>query len=306
MTPVKLLVLLTVLSQVSCTIPYQNYVGTAISATALALSIPHYFIFKSHLRILDFLQLIFLFSTMYTVPLFSTFSQNLSDSWLKFMPNFYSSLCDATGFTCNVGYSLSAGTVLLGIILLALFITGIEKCRKPDKIKFMPVFTLFKGFVRWVYISLVAVSTAYIYMYLTGLITGMFSNFIAPIIVGGICLIFPFAQLIAAKCSETPETEDFKSKWAEFLGVMRILIMAVLVTLQAYGINLIYIGSFITLVGYAVGYNLLFRFSNIPERVLVAVEESVLVCLYALHIFKLESVSALDLDFYMVCTIFLL
>lgn len=201
MTILKLLVCTLLLSQVSCAIPGQAIVGTVLSATSLALSVPHYFVMKSHLRILDFLQMIFLFSALYSTSVYTTFANSLSDSWLKFMPNFYTSICEPTGFACNVGYSLSAGTVLLGIILLALFITGVEKCRKPDKIKFMPVFTLFKGFVRWVYISLVSVSAVYIISYLFGLFTNMLSNFIAPIVVLAICLIFPIAQLIAAKCS---------------------------------------------------------------------------------------------------------
>jgi hypothetical protein len=271
MTILKLFICCFFVSQVSCIIPGQSYVGTAISATALALSIPHYFIFKSHLRILDFLQLIYLFSLIN--PLYTNFAGSLSDSWLKFMPNFYSSICDATGFACNVGYSLSAGTVLFGIILLALFITGVEKCRKPDKIQFMPVFTLFKGFVRWVYISLVSVSALFIYMYMLALVGNMFSNLVAPAIVLGICLIYPLMQLIAAKCSETPETEDTKSKWAEFLGVFRLFAVGILVALQSIsGITLICVGSYIVLVGVAVGYSLLFKFSNIPERVLVGVE----------------------------------
>lgn len=124
----------------------------------------------------------------------------------------------------------------------------------------MPVFTLFKGFVRWVYISLVAVSALFIYKYMMGLVTGLLSNLIAPGIVLLICLFFPIVQLIAAKCAETPETENFKAKWVEFLGVFRLFALGVLVAIQSTGVTLIYIGSFIVMIGYAVGYSLLFKF----------------------------------------------
>lgn len=88
--------------------------------------------------------------------------------------------------------------MLIGVIILALIITGIEKCRKPH-IRFMPVFTLFKGLVRWIYISLCSVSGLFIYMYLAGTVTNQLTNFIAPIVVLSICFVFPIVQLVAAK-----------------------------------------------------------------------------------------------------------
>jgi hypothetical protein len=191
------------LSQVRCIIPHSYEVGVTVSAVSLALAIPHYFIFNTHLRILDFVQLIFLFNLVATN--WAIFASYLNDSWLQFIPNFYSNYCDAGGFVCTVGYALCFGTVLVGVIILALIITGIEKCRKPN-IRFMPVFTLFKGLVRWIYISLSSISALFIYYYGTGIIGNQVTNFIAPIIVLAICFIFPIVQLIAAKCAETPET----------------------------------------------------------------------------------------------------
>jgi hypothetical protein len=49
--------------------------------------------------------------------------------------------------------------------------------------------------------------------------------------------------------------------------------VGILVALQSTGMinNLIYIGTYIALVGYAIGYSLLYKFANIPERVLVGV-----------------------------------
>ena len=123
-----MVIALLLIAKANCTIvPSQDIIGTTISAVALALSVPHYFVFNTHLRILDFLQLVYVFSSVTT----SMFGAQLSTSWLKFMPNFYSSFCDAGSYPTSVGYALSAGTVLVGIIVLALLITAIEKCRKP-------------------------------------------------------------------------------------------------------------------------------------------------------------------------------
>jgi hypothetical protein len=65
----------------------------------------------------------------------------------------------------------------------------------------MPVFTLFKGLVRWIYISLSSISALFIYYYASGLMGNLLTNFVAPIVVLAICFIFPIVQLIAAKCS---------------------------------------------------------------------------------------------------------
>lgn len=96
----------------------------------------------------------------------------------------------------------------------------------------------------------------------------------------------------------------------EFLGLLRLLLLAILVSVQSVatdnGLGLIYIGSFIVLIGYAVGYSLLFKFEIIQERVLVGVEEAILVTLFALYIFKVDKVSEMDLDFYLVTVVFVL
>jgi len=57
------------------------------------------------------------------------------------------------------------------------------------------------------------------------------------------------------------------------LALYRLMAVGILVALQSTGRinNLIYIGTYIALVGYAIGYSLLYKFANIPERVLVGV-----------------------------------
>lgn len=51
------------------------------------------------------------------------------------------------------------------------------------------------------------------------------------------------------------------------------MIVGMLVQVQAsLSLNYVYIGTYVMLIGYAVGYSLLYKFSNIPERVLVGVE----------------------------------
>lgn len=265
----KIIFILAISTKVQCAIPASYEIGTTLSAISLALAIPHYFIFNTHLRILDYLQLAYLFSLVTTLP---AFSNNLSATWLKFIPNFYEKFCDSDGFVCNSGYALSSGTVIIGIIILALAITGIEKCRKPT-IRFMPVFTLFKGLIRWIYISLASLSVLFIWKYATGVVGNMLTNLVAPIVVLIICGSFPWIQCLAAKCSQDPETDDIKAKWVELLALFRLMIVGMLVQAQAsLSINYVFIGTYIMLVGYAVGYSLLYKFSNIPERVLVGVE----------------------------------
>jgi hypothetical protein len=85
------------------------------------------------------------------------------------------------------------------------------------------------------------------------------------------------------------------------------MIVGVLVQIQALAIfDYVYIGVFVGLVGYAVGYSLLFKFTNIPERVLVGFHEAVLVTLFALYTFKPDIIDSYLIDFYAVCAVFLL
>lgn len=77
---IKVVVCLLLLSQVKCLVPGSYEVGITVSAVSLALAIPHYFVFNTHLRVLDFLQIMYLFSVL--TPLSSIFLSYLSASWL--------------------------------------------------------------------------------------------------------------------------------------------------------------------------------------------------------------------------------
>lgn len=66
------LILASFIPEVLC-VPYANYIGIAYSIAGVALVIPHYMVFKNHLRLLDLLQLCFLFRLFSgsTLPTFS-------------------------------------------------------------------------------------------------------------------------------------------------------------------------------------------------------------------------------------------
>jgi len=171
----------------------------------------------------------------------------------------------------------------------------------------MPVFTLFKGLVRWIYISLSSISALFIYAYIVGDVTNQLTNFIAPIVVLGICFLFPIVQLIAAKVAETPETEDTNAKWVELIALYRLQALGVLLQIQTLQIaNYVYIGPFIAFAGYAIGYSLLYKFTNITERILVGFHEAVLIALFAIFTFRTDWIVSYNLDFYGVCAVFVL
>jgi len=75
---IKALLLVLLLSQVSCMVPGSYQVGITVSSVSLAFAVPHYFVFNTHLRILDFLQIVYLFSLIESL----TFANLLSVSWL--------------------------------------------------------------------------------------------------------------------------------------------------------------------------------------------------------------------------------
>jgi hypothetical protein len=79
---------------VSCSdVPYSAEIWKAFSIAALALIVPHYVIFKSHLRMLDLLQLTYLFF------IYNLFNSNaLNWSWITFVPSFWTGLVEYSYF----------------------------------------------------------------------------------------------------------------------------------------------------------------------------------------------------------------
>ena len=54
-------------------VPYANSIGIAYAIAGVALVIPHYIVFKNHLRLLDLLQLCYLFR-LFSSSILPTFS----------------------------------------------------------------------------------------------------------------------------------------------------------------------------------------------------------------------------------------
>ena len=141
-------------------------IGKVFSIVALALVVPHYIVFKKHLRMLDLLQLVYLFN--YGA---STFSRELAYSWVSFIPSFWGNVPSSMqSYLSMLGGPLSLAVCIAGGILIAWLITFILQRTKATTRTFDEVLVYFKGLIRWVYIGLVGPSVATIIFFCKGMI----------------------------------------------------------------------------------------------------------------------------------------
>lgn len=146
-------------------VPYAGYIAMAFSIAGVALVIPHYIVFKNHLRLLDLLQLCFLFSfpKILSASTQLNFSNLLNYSWGYFIPNYWTPLAiSPTSYLMFVGNLLSWGACVLGSIAIAWIVTLIVRCNNQTNWRFSDVFVLFKGLIRWMYLGLTSVSVMYV------------------------------------------------------------------------------------------------------------------------------------------------
>lgn len=180
-------------------IPYQNYIGMAMSIAGLALVAPISYYFRIYSRALEFAQLFYIFTMLFAVGM-TTFSQNLGYSWISFIPSFLTNYCSNGDFLCSYGYLITPTIVLLGFILLMFIILKIVACKKPE-VRYKPFYTFIKGLFRWMLLPLVYYSTDTLIVAIKNGISLSSSsfydkNFIAAVVIDGFFVIWALVELI--------------------------------------------------------------------------------------------------------------
>ena len=170
-------------------LPSYQIAGIVYSIVCLSVVVPILFFFRQYFRGLDFLQMSYYFGTIMAAASFST---NLSTSVVAFNYNFLT-FCSSGDIVCTLGFQLSFGVVLVGIILLLLISVLFMKCCGKST-SFSPVFGSLKGFLKWIYVPLAVNSTLF-------LITAInnSSSVIPSAVILGVLTLFPIIQLIYEK-----------------------------------------------------------------------------------------------------------
>lgn len=138
-------------------IPSQTIIGQGFSVTGLALvGISTYF-FRNYSRVLDCVQLFYIFALAFA-PLGGEFSLNLGWGSITFIPSFLGSICRTGDFICTNGYLLSAAASWIGAAILMLIIIKIISCKRTNT-RYQSFYNFWKGILRWVMTPLVYVST---------------------------------------------------------------------------------------------------------------------------------------------------
>lgn len=102
--------------------------GQALSIVALIIMMPFCFAFRGYFRLLDHLQLMFVYAVLLASQS-TTFSAYLSNSWIGFKYNIFF-FCKDGDFVCTAGFPLSFGACLLLFLVAMRIIVAIETCRK--------------------------------------------------------------------------------------------------------------------------------------------------------------------------------
>lgn len=214
-----------------------HIIAYTYSIVAIAFTVPIVFVFRQYFRLLDYVQLVYLFSVAF--PADDIFSKYLSLGFGQFSSNLslLSSLCTSGSFICVTGFQLSYCACVAGSILLLGFIVMLVKCKKSG-VGFEPVYRFMKGLIRWGYFPLSYYST----LYLIYSLQGEADDLIPSVVVLAVCVLFPILQLIGYKCIQTAEDKIWR-KWLQFFSYLRLLIIAVLIA--AYQVT--------TLTGYVYG-----------------------------------------------------
>jgi hypothetical protein len=138
-------------------VPSQDLIAKAFVIAGLALVAPSTYYFRNYNRVLDYVQMFFVFALIYA-PTSGDFSLSLSWGLISFIPNFLTNYCVTNDFICNYGYLHSAAIGWFGIALLMLIIIKIVSCKK-NGVKYQPFYNFWKGIFRWITTPLVFYST---------------------------------------------------------------------------------------------------------------------------------------------------
>ena len=294
-------------------VPSQNVIGIVFSIYGLVLVWPIAFVFKQYFRVLDNVQFMYLWG-MVIFGCTWEFSDHLGYSWFSFMPSFLNDLCTAGDFVCTAGGQLSWTICFIGFLSILMLIVSIEKCRR-DNLKAEPVYSFFKGILRWTYLPLFYYSVKFLLSEIVnGTITS--SSGIGSIIVLAILIVFPIAQLIAYKCIQDPETDKIWYKWIEFWSYVRLACVSTTIAFYAqYGsqsLAPLYVVPAIFLVYgiiHLIGEDFEFK---IMGRISYVIGECLIMALYCLFVWGFDATTGesyiikYDLDLFIIAAIILI
>jgi hypothetical protein len=168
----------------------------AFSIAGLALVAPSTYFFRMYSRTLDLAQMIYVFALIYAANQ-TLFADNLSYSWLTFMPSFLN-FCTAGDYSCTYGDLLSPAIVWAGAALLFMIIIKIVAACKKNSWSYLKFYKFFRGFSRWTMAPLVYYSTDILISKLQA--ESYDDDFIASAVVLGFYALLSFVEIISFKC----------------------------------------------------------------------------------------------------------
>jgi hypothetical protein len=179
-------------------IPYQTTIASVFSVAGLALVGISTYYFRNYSRVLDYVQLFYVFALVFA-PGGGEFSLNLGWGSLTFLPSFLSNYCVANDYLCTNGYLISAGVGWMGVAILMLIVVKIISCKRTNT-RYQSFYNFWKGIMRWFMTPLVYVSTAQV---ITQLKQNniLDRNFYASAGVCAFFLIWMIVELIGYKCT---------------------------------------------------------------------------------------------------------
>lgn len=274
--------------------------GRGLSIVGLALCMPFCFAFRSYLRFLDHLQLFYVFAIALASSS-TTFSGNLSNSWVAFDKNIFF-FCTTGELVCTAGFPLSFGACLLVFLLVMRLIVAIETCRKKD-IRFEPVYTFFKGLTRWIYAPLSYWSV----FFLIKSIQGNSDSLISSVVILAICALFPVAQLVGYKLIQT-EKDNIWRKWLEFMNFYRLfLICGLMAVSMVLGNTIPYYIVYGVYAVYAILFTIKHNFHfKVVGRIIFVTGEVFMVAVFSFFLFKKDFLTSFMLDFILIAVLFLM
>lgn len=180
-------------------VPNYSTPGLVYSIVGLSAVAPIVFIFRHYFRGLEFMQMAYYFAATMAA---TTFSSKLGTSLANFNYNFLT-FCESGDLVCSLGFQLSFASCLVGVLIFFFIVVVFQKCCRPH-IRYEPVYLMFKGFIKWVYIPIAVPATKELLTQIISLQTT--TKLIEAAAILGFLAIFPFFQLIAYKCIQEEET----------------------------------------------------------------------------------------------------
>lgn len=278
-------------------VPSQELIGKAFAIAGLALVAPSTYFFRNYSRVLDCVQMFYVFALAYAST-YNVFSLSMPWGFLSFMPSFISNYCHDGEFLCTYGYLISPAISWFGAALLVLIIVLIVSCKK-NNVRYQSFYIFWKGLFRWFSVPLAYYCT---FQIITSLQLEEFKptevNFDAAVIIAGIIFIWMFVELIGHTKTQKPEENNWK-KWCDFFSTFRaISVMAlVVVSLKINSMAKFFIYGPIVI--YDIVFLLKYKFTfRVFERFIFIIQEAVLITVFSLFIFNTSYIYDNNIDLF--------